>query len=84
MRRAVLILALLLLAACNPPARAVSFFKAHPDVAATVLADCTAGTHRGAECENAKAGEAQIESDKRLSLYKQSFEANPGGSGHGQ
>ena len=84
MRRMVVLLGLLPLAACNPPARAVGYFKAHPEETGKVLVDCTAGTHRGAECDNAKAAEAQIESDKRLSLYKQSFEANPGGSGHGQ
>jgi hypothetical protein len=84
MRRAILLLGLLPLAACNPPARAVNFFKAHPEEVAKVLADCTAGTHRGAECDNAKAAQAQIHSDKRLSLYRQGFEASSGGPAHGQ
>ena len=85
MRRSLLIgLALLPLAACNPPPRAVSYFKANPDEAGKVVADCAAGTHRGAECANAKAAQDQIASDKRLALYKQAFEAKPGGSGHGQ
>jgi len=48
-----------------------------------VLIDCAAGTHRGAECGNAKTAEAQIESDKRLSLYRQAFEPH-GEAGHGR
>jgi hypothetical protein len=73
MRRAAILLALAALAACSPAPRAASYFKAHPDETTQVLADCTAGTHRGAECDNAKAAQAQIDSDKRLNLYKQSF-----------
>lgn len=73
MRRAAILLAFGLLAACSEPPRAVSYFKAHPEETGKVLVDCTAGTHRGAECDNAKAAQAQIESDKRLTLYKQSF-----------
>jgi hypothetical protein len=73
MRRAAILVVLLALAACNPPPRAVSYFKAHPDDAATVIADCSAGAHRGAECGNAQAAVAQIQSDQRLSLYKKSF-----------
>jgi hypothetical protein len=90
MRRALLIgFVLVPLAACNPPARAVSYFKANTDEAGKVLADCAAGTHRGAECDNAKAAEDQIASDKRLAIYRQAFQpassgAKPGGSGHGQ
>ncbi len=90
MRRALLLgFAFVPLAACNPPARAVSYFKANPDEAGKVLANCAAGTHRGAECDNAKAAQDQIASDKRLNLYRQAFqpangEAKPGGSGHGQ
>jgi hypothetical protein len=64
---------LLALAACNPPPRAPSYFKAHPQEAGKVVVDCAAGTHRGAECDNAKAAEEQIRSDARLSLYKKSF-----------
>jgi hypothetical protein len=73
MRRAAILMLLLALAGCNPPPRAASYFKAHPEDAAKVLADCAAGARRGAECDNAKSAEAQIESDKRLSLYKKSF-----------
>ena len=73
MKDAAILVALAVLAGCSPAPRAASYFKAHPDEASQVLADCTAGSHRGAECENAKTAEAQIESDKRLNLYKKSF-----------
>ena len=72
MRRAAILLGLAL-AACTSPPRAASYFKAHPEEAGKVIVDCAAGTHRGAECDNAKAAEAQIQSDARLSLYKKSF-----------
>jgi hypothetical protein len=73
MRRAALLATLLALAACNSPPRAVSYFRAHPDEAATVIANCSAGAHRGTECDHAQAAVAQIQSDQRLSLYKKSF-----------
>ena len=73
MKCVVMLTALAALAGCSPAPRAASYFKAHPDEASQVLADCTAGTHQGAECENARTAEAQIESDKRLNLYKKSF-----------
>ena len=73
MRRVAIVALLLALAACNPPPRAVSYFKAHPDEAATVIADCGTGAHRGAECDNAQAAVAQTQSDARLQLYKKSF-----------
>lgn len=62
------------LAACSPQQpRAVSYFKAHPEEAGKVVADCAAGTHRGTECENAQAAESQIRSDARMAEYKKSF-----------
>lgn len=73
MRRAAILALLAPMAACSPQPRAVSYFKAHPEEAGKVLVDCVAGTHRGPECDNAKAAEAQIRSDVRLSLYKKSF-----------
>ena len=74
MRRSGLLLAALAaLSACSPPPRAVSFFHAHPEETGKVLVDCAAGTHRGVECDNAKAAEALIKSDARLKLYKKSF-----------
>jgi hypothetical protein len=73
MRRAVVLVALSVLAGCSPPPRAASYFKAHPQETEQVLADCRTGAHRGAECDNASAADAQIKSDARLSLYKKSF-----------
>ena len=73
MTRAASLAWLLALTACDPPPRAASYFKAHPDEAGKVVVDCAAGTHRGGECDNAKAAEAQIQSDARLNLYKKSF-----------
>jgi hypothetical protein len=73
-RAAIALFALGALVACSePPARSASYFKEHPEETGKVLIDCTAGTHRGAECDNAKAAEAEVNSDKRLSLYKKSF-----------
>ena len=73
MRRAAILALTLALSACNPPPRAASYFKAHPEEAGRVVVDCAAGTHRGAECDNARAAEDQIRSDARLQLYKKSF-----------
>jgi hypothetical protein len=73
MRRAAILVTLLALAGCNPPPRAASYFKAHPEEAGKVVVDCAAGTHRGPECDNARAAQAQIQSDARLQLYKKSF-----------
>ena len=61
------------LSACSSPPRAVSYFHAHPEETGKLLVDCAAGTHRGPECDNAKAAEDQIQSDARLNLYKKSF-----------
>jgi len=72
-RPAALALLLLGMASCCPQPRAASYFKAHPREANTVLAGCVAGTRRGGECDTAQAGLEQIESDKRLALYKSGF-----------
>ena len=63
---------LLALADCSPQPWAASYFKAHPTEISKTLAGCAAGTHRGAECKNAKDAAAQIRSDQRLKDYKQS------------
>jgi hypothetical protein len=73
MNRAAIFALLLCLAACSPPPRAVSYFKAHPEEADKVLVDCVAGAQRGAECVNAQAAADQLRSEARLNLYKQSF-----------
>lgn len=72
-RLIVLIASAAALAACSPQPRAASYFKAHPDEIPKVLADCTAGTHRGPECENAQAAKAQVDAEARMALYKKSF-----------
>ena len=62
-----------LLAACSPQPRSASYFEAHQDETAKVLADCTAGTHRGEECANAQAADAKLKSNARMKLYKSGF-----------
>jgi hypothetical protein len=73
MKRAAILFTVLAIAACSPQPRAASYFKAHPDEAAKVVAECAAGTHRGAECDNAQAAKAQIDSDARMAEYKKHF-----------
>jgi hypothetical protein len=73
MKRAGILAALASLAGCSPAPRSASYFFAHTDEAGRVMADCAAGTERGAECDNARAAEAQLQSDARLKLYKKSF-----------
>ena len=67
------LLAALALAACSPPVRDVTYFEANPNVAAKVVADCAAGTHRGDECTNARAAESSLRRDKRMEAYKKNF-----------
>jgi hypothetical protein len=73
MKRLAILAALAALIGCSPAPRAASYFRAHPNEAGRVVAGCAAGAHRGAECDNAKAAQAQTQSDTRLSLYKHSF-----------
>ena len=73
MTRAAILALLVALAACSPQRRAVSYFKAHPEEAGKVMVDCVAGTHRGAECADARAASDQIRSEARMSLYQRSF-----------
>lgn len=63
-----------LLAACQPQPRSVSYFEAHPTEAQRVVEACRSGVHRGRECEAAQAGLAANQADKRLELFKKSFE----------
>lgn len=67
------LLALAGLSACSQPPRAISYFKAHPEETGRMLVQCTAGAHRGVECDNAQAARAQIESDARMAEYKKHF-----------
>jgi hypothetical protein len=61
------------LAACSPAPRSSSYFEAHSDETAKVLAACKTGSHRGQECDNAQTADAKIKSNARLELYKSGF-----------
>ena len=63
-----------LLAACQPQPRSVSYFETHRDEAQRVVKACRSGAHRGRECEAAQAGLAANQADRRLELFKKSFE----------
>ena len=70
-------LALLLalnLSACRAEPRAAAYFEAHPDEAAQVLKGCKAGSHRGAECQNAEAAIIALKRNARMARYKKEFE----------
>jgi len=64
----------LLLAACQAQPRSAAFFESNPDEAQRVVKACKAGSHRGRECENAQTGLAAVQANKRLDLFKKSFE----------
>lgn len=66
-------LALAGLAACSPAPRSASYFEAHPDEAAQVVADCKTGAHRGEECVNAQAAAAAAARAARMNAYKKNF-----------
>jgi hypothetical protein len=68
------ILPLALLVACQPEPRSAGYFQAHPEEARRVMQDCRAGAHRGGECDTAQAGLAAYQADKRLEVFKKSFE----------
>ncbi len=69
-----LIVAALFLTGCQAEPRSASFFEANPDEAQRVVAACKSGAHRGRECENAQAGVAAVQANKRMDLFKKSFE----------
>ena len=72
-RIAPLLVAALGLCACSAEPRSASYFEAHRDVAARVLADCQAGRHRGQECTNAEAAKVAADAEARMKLYRKSF-----------
>lgn len=50
-------LGLVALASCGEPAaRSADYFAAHEGEARAIVDNCTAGTSRGAECDNAREG----------------------------
>ncbi len=73
MRPLVLVLALAALSACSPEPRSATYFEAHQEEAAKVVADCQTGAHRGQECVNAQAGVAAAKRDARMDAYRKGF-----------
>jgi len=69
-----LLSAVIALAGCQAEPRAASYFEAHPKEAFKVVEACRSGAHRGGECEAAQTGLAAIEANRRLELFKKSFE----------
>ncbi|WP_296595589.1 EexN family lipoprotein [Phenylobacterium sp.] len=63
----------LLLAACDPAPRDVTWFEAHPDDAKKTLAQCAEGA-RNAECENARSALNRLKANARKERYRQGFE----------
>ncbi len=66
--------ALLFAAGCERAPRSASFFESNPTVADQVLAACQHGTHRGAECENAKAARIKRQAEARKEMFRRGFE----------
>ncbi len=58
------------IAACERAPRSADYFVAHQEDAAQVLARCASGEHRGEECVNAKAAEAETAYEARMDAYK--------------
>lgn len=64
------------LAACSPPPRSTAYFYAHPAEIGAVLAACSAGAHRGGECDTAGSAKVHRDADARMSVYRRTFEAD--------
>lgn len=64
----------LAVSSCQAEPRSASYFEAHPDEARRVVDACREGAHRGVECDHAKTGLAAIQADKRMEIFKKSFE----------
>lgn len=73
MRRLAITLTFAGLAACSPEPRSASYFEAHQDEAAEVVANCQTGSHRGQECVNAQAAVAAAKRDARMDAYRKGF-----------
>jgi hypothetical protein len=74
MNGSALLLIGLTLAGCQAEPRSASYFEAHPGEAKAVVDGCQTGAHRGRECETARAGLAAAQAEKRMQLFKKSFE----------
>jgi hypothetical protein len=73
MKRRMVALALVV-GACQPQPRSVSFFEAHPEERSQILADCAHGNRRGAECDNARVADGAIRAKAREALFRKGFE----------
>jgi hypothetical protein len=73
MRRLLLAVALVA-SGCQAQPRSASYFEAHPEETATVLADCARGAHRGQECGNARAADGAIKAKARQELFRKGFQ----------
>lgn len=73
--RPVVLAALLAVAVsgCSQEPRSTSYFEAHRDEAATVVAQCAKGSHRGQECINAQAAITREAGQDRMNGYRQGF-----------
>lgn len=72
-----LLLICAVLTGCSAAPRSTSYFHAHLDEAAKVMVDCEAGSHRGAECDNANTAidiaHRDAAADARMALYRKNF-----------
>lgn len=64
---------LALLAACQPEPRSASYFEAHAEERAAVVADCRTGQHRGEECKNAQFAAEKAARTKTMNDYRGGF-----------
>lgn len=72
MKRLALI-AMVVASGCQAQPRSASFFEAHPEETARVLVACAQRAQRGTECDTAREGQAAIERNARMELYRRSF-----------
>lgn len=64
---------LVFLVACQPEPRSASYFEAHADERAQVVADCRTGKHRGEECKNAQFASEKAARTKTMNDYRGGF-----------
>lgn len=68
---------LLALGACAAPPRTAAWWRAHPDAAATEVADCKAAGRRTPDCAAAEQALADAQRDARMATFKKAI-----GDGH--
>ncbi|MDB5457643.1 MAG: hypothetical protein JWP92_3228 [Caulobacter sp.] len=64
------------LVACSREPRSASYFDAHRQEAAKVVAACKAGAHRGDECLNAQFAMSNARREARMERYRRVFEGS--------